>query len=191
VTFIATFLAGGLTSRFLLRIVVVAVLAGGIFAYYVVSLRGTIQGGAQRLFFVAACVAVAIGLFGGLAANGSPSYQRVARIDQQRTVNLHQIVETLHNRWSNTKGYTLPLSLSDAAIGYDSPTHAITRDPVTNVPYEYRRVSSDRYQLCATFDSDTRNDPRIALLWRHGTGSWCYVFNVMQPVGYDVLGPQS
>jgi hypothetical protein len=79
VTFLAYFLRGDLTTRFVLKVLTVFAISGGVFAYYLDSLHRERSSPARnRSFAVAAAAAVAFGLIVGFAHVGSPSGQRIA-----------------------------------------------------------------------------------------------------------------
>ena len=51
---------------------------------------------------------------------------------------------------------------------------AETTDPVSQTPYEYRVTADNRYELCATFE--TESAARLDYFWAHGPGRQCFEF---------------
>ena len=108
---------------------------------------------------------------------GSPSRQRSIAADQQRWQDLDTIADKLHQDYlADPSHYQLPQGLSSDA----SPT-----DPITNQPYGYQRLSDRRYQLCASFATDSRRDPLVKNSQRsdqtarqHPQGRHCRGFDV-------------
>lgn len=180
VTFLAYFLRGDLSTRFVLKVLTVLVIAGGVFAYYLDSLhRDRSLPARNRWFALAATAAVAFGIIFGFAHIGSPSDQRSASQDSRRLYDLSSIAGAVHNRWSTRgqKEFVLPATIHD--LEPTNPT-ASTLDPVTGRPYEYTLIGATNYRLCATFARPSPSDvPRI---WRHASGHACFALDVTQDV---------
>lgn len=125
----------------------------------------------DRLFGVAACVVVALGLVLAFLLIGPPSHARLIALDQRRVSDLYNIASTLRNRFAEANGLpkTLPIDLKE-------------RDPVTGLRYEFHRIDAKHYALCAGFalpaESESAEDSWPPLNWPHGAGRTCYDFNV-------------
>lgn len=101
VTFLAYFLRGDLSTRFVLKVLTVLIIAGGIFAYYLDSLhRDRSSPSRNRWFAVAALVAVGFGIMLGFGHLGSPSGQRAASQEVRRLWDLASIAQGLHLSWA-------------------------------------------------------------------------------------------
>lgn len=148
---LAWLLRGEATIRFLLKATIVFVLAGGVFWFYISWIREA--GVNARAFAAAAAIAVGVGLLGGFLIIGSPSEQRKLEADRRRIQHMREIAGYLGGR----------SELPDIA-----PAHIV--DPVTNQPYEYRKLGATRYELCATFDSPGAERS----MWAHGPGRHCF-----------------
>ncbi|HET8549975.1 MAG TPA: DUF5671 domain-containing protein [Bryobacteraceae bacterium] len=161
IAFLTLFLRGELTVRFVLKVIVVAALAGGVFWYYLGSL-GAVWRPANRLFASVAAASVIAAIIAGFVQIGPPARQRSLAADQRRVEHLHRFVQEARNSWvaSSTLPQTLPYDL---------------RDPVTGAAYEYRIRSGPQYELCAVFD--TEGDAELfytSRRWYHRAGRHCY-----------------
>ena len=103
----------------------------------------------------AAGAAVVAAVAFGLILLGSPAQERTRRIDARRVADLHGIAAATNLHWSRHS--RLPASLDDLAA---APGLRInTRDPVRSETYGYKTLDSLRYELCATFDGESRAGP--------------------------------
>lgn len=165
ITLLNTFLGGEITTRFLLKVVSVFVVIGGIFWATLADLRGTFfENPKKRTITVAsASVIVLAAVVWGFVVIGSPSSLRDYRDDNQRLSDLQSIQWQVLNHYQ-TKG-TLPADLDqlkDPLSGYMIPT-----DPATDAPYEYQRIvgtsttatasTTLTFELCATFAKATQD----------------------------------
>lgn len=127
---------------------------------------------------VIAVVAILIGV--GLYASGSPANARLEREDTLREEHLEQIAYALDNYVS--QGETeLPENLADIHGQYLRPGIV---DPATGEVYEYRKISDEQYELCATFAAVSslkdQRTPRYALdepwimFQEHDAGRVCF-----------------
>jgi len=105
----------------------------------------------------------------GLFIVGSPSNERARRLDEQRVGALQNISAMVDSYW--TAHSSLPASL--AALANDPRLSVDTKDPETREEYGYRTRSEREYELCATFDRETGEDPSSPF-WTHGAGRRCF-----------------
>ncbi|MEX0918848.1 MAG: DUF5671 domain-containing protein [Candidatus Paceibacterota bacterium] len=186
VALVNTFLGGEITTRFILKVLAVGVVFGGIFAGYVYVIRQTIPSRrVVNLFLSGSLVVVAVSLISGFLVIGSPVTARKLSFDQERVNNLQMIQWQLIDYWQ-AKG-ELPDSLSslhDSISGFTAPL-----DPVTNEAYRYVRLSELSFELCADFalesqgGSDSYLKPAMPLRgvydpvgdnWQHDAGQQCF-----------------
>lgn len=195
------FLQGELTLRFALKVAAVAFIAGSVFYVYLKELRGD-AGMAPRAVSWVVIVAVIAAIVAGLVIAGSPASQRIRKLDERRVNDLSQLQSQIVDRFWAAKR-RLPASLSelqDDISGFVAPT-----DPETNDPYEYRRLDSLKFELCATFSATSdqfttegKNQPRAYPVyggsgggtWDHDVGRVCFertidpdLYPVQQPKG--------
>jgi len=126
----------------------------------------------DRLFGVAACVVVALGLALAFLVIGPPSHARLVALDQQRVSDLDNVASRMHDRFADGAG-GLPNRL---------PSDLEAKDPVTRLPYEFRKIGAKNYALCARFSLAAENDGEQSWHgqhWPHGAGRTCYQFNVL------------
>jgi hypothetical protein len=187
VTLIYFFLDGReLTTGFLLKVLAVLVVAGGIFGYYMDDLKNRLTGNRRNIWRIGATVLVLGSIIAGFAALGSPATQRALRTDSQRVSDLESIQWQVINYWQQ-KG-EVPESLEqarDPLSSWDMPT-----DPETEMPYEYVKTGNLSFNLCATFGRpspkavDNQNfsrpmmDASIGIKgssnWQHEAGYKCF-----------------
>jgi hypothetical protein len=157
ITFLNYLLRGEVTGRFICKVLMVLTIAGGVFGYYLQSLR-TYEASRNRIFATAATVAAVLVIGLGFFHLGTPSNQRLLEGDRRRVQDLRAIAAAIYSRRS------VPPTLRDIGI--------VSTDPVTKQPYEFRPMSGDRYLVCATFAAKTEND--VDTFWNHPAGRHCY-----------------
>lgn len=120
----------------------------------------------------AAAVVVVAAVVAGLFVLGSPSDERARRIDDRRVADLQGIRAATDLYW--TRHSRLPASLDDLTA---EPGVTIrTSDPTTSEIYRYQPLDSLRYEVCASFEQESREmarDPKRDL-WAHGVGRQCF-----------------
>lgn len=177
ITLVYNALGGELTTRFVLKVATIAVIAGTIFGYYLSDLRledtkpvaedtrwkRTLGG-----FAVAVVVAVVVG---GFLMTGSPSEERARRIDVRRAEQLSDIAESVD--LYTTRHKRLPSTLRELSSEGGVTVEAL--DPEGRA-YEYRVTGGKTYELCATFQRDSSGQSRMPSgnFWRHGQGRQCF-----------------
>jgi len=134
----------------------------------------------QGLLLAIVSAVVLVAVVTGFLVLGTPGDARKETFDQKRIDDLSNLSNVLVGRDS------LPASLDDAQqIGYWKTNG---RDPETNEPYGYHRLSARRFELCATFSTAVTaadlEDYRRG--WAHPAGHACFQFTVQ---GGDLLGP--
>ncbi len=153
ITLINYFLNGEITTRFVLKVAVVLIVAAAVFGYYLWDLRRDI--GAKTLWarnvaIITAILAVSTIVLGFVFV-GTPSEQRLVRLDAQRVTDLSIIQNEVINYYSLKR--TLPATLEDltnSISGFAAPL-----DPDTQAAYEYAAMSDIDFELCATFSTTT------------------------------------
>jgi hypothetical protein len=179
ITLIYNFYGGDLTTRFLLKILVVLAVAAGVFWYYLRDLKGNVTATVQTQAAWLTGAVMIVALVAGFFIGGSPAYQRQVRFDEQRISDLQTIQSQIVNYWQQKE--SLPESLdqlSDDISGFAPPT-----DPATGQPYEYRVTGASSFELCATFAQNNqaqvpatrplpvRGEPEN---WDHEAGQTCF-----------------
>lgn len=151
-TFVYNFMSGELTTRFILKVVVVLLVAAAVFGYYLWDLKRTNAPTNVPKILAMVLSAVVLGsIVMGFFIIGTPGEQRKRRFDEQRIQELQMIQTEVVNYWVQKE--TLPAQLTDlenSISGFRVPT-----DPATNQPYEYIINSDLSFDLCAVFGQQT------------------------------------
>lgn len=189
VTVVHTFLGGELTARFLLKALIVLVIAGAVFWYERWEFRRE-QGGRPPNSILAlrwgAIVVTAAAIVVGFMASGSPWSARRMRFDAERIRDLQQLQGRIVEHWQRTRA--LPASID--ALRDEIRDYTPQRDPETDQPYEYRAVGDLQFELCATFRTNSTTQPKAKAPrqagrpdtaydasfenWMHGVGRTCF-----------------
>ncbi len=179
VVLINTFLGGEVTARFILKILVVIAVAGGIFAYYFRDLRGA-GGKLWKIWLISSSAAVIFSLAIGFYVMGSPLTQRLKRFDAERVNDLVSIQWQIINYWQK-KG-ELPKNigeLNDPISGFVVPT-----DPDTGTAYRYSFLGDKSFELCSRFSLESEKSAASLAKplyvspenenWSHKQGENCF-----------------
>lgn len=170
ITLVYNVLGGELTLRFLLKVLIVAALAGGVFWFYLRERHG-------RALLVVAAIAVLLALAAAFVVMRSPADERAMTLDQRRVQDLQRIGYGV-DAWYQVHD-ALPPDL--AAVAKQPGSTVPTADPATGTTYEYIAGAGRDYQLCAAFETDTAETgagdgyggPR-AQSWDHPAGHHCF-----------------
>jgi len=199
ITVLFRLLQGEYSVRFLLKALVILVIAGLIFGFYTlerlkIQYRRDISRNALRAFGWSVAAFVALGIVIGFFAAGSPETARKRAFDSERASNLNELSNCIE-RYARDLG-RLPDSLDELSR---SPRYvdcaAAMRDPETRQTYEYRIVTPSRaegpatladFELCASFSlasASERSRPAIPgeryRIWsEHGVGRSCDIVTV-------------
>jgi hypothetical protein len=185
IVLITTFLQGeDLGARFLLKVLIVLLVAGAGFLHFISDLWGYWERNPRYARMVSWAVAalVALTILSGFLIIGSPQSQRAYRIDEQRVSDLQSIQSQITYFYQQKR--LLPTSLSqlqDPVLGFSIPT-----DPQTQAAYEYEKTADLAFRLCATFSAQSYDQygspqpvaPRIygnvQDNWQHAAGRVCF-----------------
>lgn len=177
IALLAGFLHGDLTLRFIYKIISVFFVGGSIFSYYIFDLKNRYKFLLRFLIvFVTLIIITAIVI--GFYFIGSPSEQRLRRLDEQKIQSLQTIQMDLENYWITNK--KLPKALADLkGTKYSAST---LFDPQSNKPYEYKVVDEKNYQLCADFNLTSYSwdfSKKYGQIlpdynWGHNSGKYCF-----------------
>jgi hypothetical protein len=144
----------------------------------IVPVNTDAQSSVDRAFSLISLAAVLTAVVAGFWMLGSPGKQRLMSFDATRIQDLSSL--------SSSLGSEL-VPFGDASKAKAPPAQlpgSLTeqyRDPETNQPYEYRKLTDETYELCATFalsyDENTRNNAYGNEAWKHPAGRHCFVVN--------------
>jgi len=177
ITTVTYFLRGEITTRFILKTLLVLLLSGGVFAYYFGGLRESVPGVTKfgivrdRWMAAASTVFLAIIVTLGLGFTGAPRSQRAERADSKRVQDLFELTQQIFGRWTSGN-QRLPEHL-------DELRGTASADPVTRASYDYRPKVGSQYELCATFELPNRHSDQ-ASQWNHPAGYYCFTLDATQ-----------
>jgi hypothetical protein len=172
-----------LTTGFLLKVVALLVVSGGLFLYYVSDVRGQLTSGSRKIWRIASALVIIASIVWGFSVLGSPRTQRLYKYDEQKVNDLMNINQYVINYYQTHAG--LPGSLSDLTA--EPNNYAVTPvDMQSGKPYEYKLIgqSAKAYELCAEFNKPS-NDKNIngrsmpvspygGTFWSHPAGRHCF-----------------
>jgi hypothetical protein len=153
VTLVRYFISGEITTRFILKVLTVLVVAGLVGFYYIYLLRGKMESRPQiSLIFRIVAILLFLGaICYSFMILGSPMKQRALRLDDRRVNDLINMQYQIINHWQQKEA--LPKELSELAnplTGYYLPV-----DPEfekgKNYEYSVLDEKNLKFELCATF----------------------------------------
>jgi len=181
--FVYNFLNGELTMRFFLKVLVVLLVAGAVFAYYLWDLRRSSQKTQLPLILtIFISVVVLASIIIGFFIVGTPSAQRNRRFDEQRVSDLQILQNQIVDYW--TKKEKLPIKLVD--LNDDISGLIIPIDPNTKIDYEYNITATLSFELCANFATSNETESlglgknyyepfdSYQQNWHHPVGRFCF-----------------
>lgn len=199
ITLVNFFLNGEVTTRFILKVLVVLVVAVAVFAFYLWELRRdpTARTKVTTTSAIVSSVVILVAIVAGFFIVGSPKEQRAMRMDEQRVYDLQSIQSAVLDYWIRKD--VLPESLDvlqDPFAGYKAPV-----DPDTRASYEYTIKGDLEFEICAVFQTDKSAGmnpngevyPRMYYnafsdssfdVWTHSIGRTCFS-RVIDPELYD------
>ena len=190
VTLVQYFISGEITTRFILKVLVIVVTVFVAGLYYVRRLSDTKLGSREQWGFrIVASVLVGLAIVLSFVVMGSPSTQRKLRFDEQRISDLESIQSQLGMYWQQKQ--TLPATLAD--LNNPMSGFVLPADPDTHALYSYTKVDTKNFQLCAVFGlaspdylSLKTGAVGIDQAWPHGAGNTCFS-RTIDPAMYPPL----
>jgi len=191
ITLLTTFLNGEeLTTAFLLKVLVIFLIATGVFMHFIADLRGYWEAFPLRKRLVGIGVAIlAVGIIvAGFFIVGTPAQARLARFDAQKVNDLQNIQSQVVYYWQAKQ--KLPVTITDLnnSLSYGP----VPVDVQTNEPYIYQSTGALSFKLCAVFNAKSRGNQDsvqpyaispigvggdkgvIQENWQHDSGKVCF-----------------
>ncbi len=137
----------------------------------------------RRSLLLAVSTAVLLAVIAGFLALGTPQDERRRRLDEVRVDDLRALSSALAAHFDRTGA--LPTTL--AALDLRARKPSASFDPAGRGAFGYAALDDSSFQVCATFDEESRVDPaRFAYdPWFHGAGPECFRFRVGRVVAPD------
>lgn len=184
IIFVYNFLNGEISVRFVLKVLVVLMVACGIFGYYMWDLkRKELVSKLPKILAIILAVFALGSIITGFFIVGTPTDQRNRKFDEQRVQELQMLQSQVINYWILKHNLPTDLSLlQDDISGFKVPA-----DPETKIAYEYKILDPLKFELCANFTSvedsldQGKNGQYYATPldvfqqnWKHDTGRTCF-----------------
>jgi hypothetical protein len=148
VVLVYNFLGGDLTNRFILKILVVLLVAIVIFWYYQKDLKNTLSGKQAKGLVLWVSLFIFASIVAGFFTAGSPLKARLYNFDERKVNDLSSIQYQIINYWQRKQVLPNKLSdLNDSISGFVAP-----KDPQLNADYEYAIKTDKSFELCANFN---------------------------------------
>ena len=189
VTLLYYFLSGqDLTVRFLLKVLVVLLVASAGFMHFLADIKGYWVANPKKVHVIgyATGLLVVLTIAAGFFIVGTPGQARQYRLDEQRVSDLQNIQWQIVSYWQQKQKLPAALpELTDSISGWNVPI-----DPKTGAGYEYVVKGETSFELCATFASDRtlksnssiarpssvyEKGVEIADNWDHKAGHVCFI----------------
>ena len=178
------FLNGELTIRFMLKALVMLVVVGVAFTYYLFDARGYWQTHEKesKQYAAGAALIVVAALVLGFMHTETPAQVREMKLDATQ-INDLTVIQSHINEYYYLNG-ALPGSLSAAYTGIEMP-----KAPEDRAPYTYKRTSDTKFELCASFVYPSSKTEQMQYAepyyideagikngnnWEHPAGEWCF-----------------
>lgn len=186
ITLVNTFLNGEITTRFILKVLVVLAVAAAVFAYYLWELPRdpSVSTNLPKHSAIASSVVIVGAIVASFLIVGSPSQQRAARMDEQRVWDLQSIQSEVLNYWIEKE--ELPTTLQDLENPFTG--FQVLVDPNSGDSYSFTVKGDLEFEVCATFETEVSQDknknayPTMMYgyrdasfdVWTHGIGTTCF-----------------
>lgn len=206
ITLINYFLGGEITTRFILKVVVVLLIAGGAFLHFLADIWGYWVQYPKRAQAVGwgAGLLIVVSIASGFFIMGSPNQIRLYRFDDQKVSDLQNIQWQIVNYWQQKEKLPAALSeLQDPISGFVVP-----QDSQTGSAYEYKTTGKLSFELCASFNAKTQPNSQYtsrAIMapvpasvegkdlttdtWQHDAGRTCFE-RIIDPQRYPPYSKQ-
>jgi hypothetical protein len=154
ITLINYFLGGDLTTRFVLKVLVVLLISAGVLMHFIADIRGYWKQYPERARMVGwgAGALILVSIIAGFFIMGTPGQVRLYRFDDQKVQDLQNIQWQIVNYWQLKQ--SLPAKLAD--LNDPLSGNIVPVDPQSGESYEYKRNGPLDFALCATFNAETQ-----------------------------------
>ena len=203
ITLIMYFLNGEISERFVIKVLLVFLVAGAGFLHFIADLRGYWDENSAKSRMIAwgSVLLVILTIGSGFIIIGTPAQARLYRFDEQKVSDLQTISGEVITYWQEKN--VLPTSLdqlSDPTAGVTVPV-----DPQSGDEYQYTVVNKLAFKVCANFNAETApyaitpeevTAPVVmgashdaSDSWYHEAGDQCFTRNI-DPTRYPSIKTQ-
>ena len=188
---LTTFLNGeALTTAFLLKVLIILLVATGVFMHFSADLKGYWEAFPLRKRAVEIGVAIlaVVTIISGFFIVGTPAQARLARFDAQKVSDLQNIQSQIVYYWQAKQ--KLPAAIIDLnnSLNYGP----VPIDTQSGEPYVYQATGALSFKICAVFNTEGRgnqngySETRVMMPvpvggkgmmqdnWQHGMGQVCF-----------------
>ncbi|TAK95403.1 hypothetical protein EPO05_04255 [Patescibacteria group bacterium] len=175
ITLLTNFLSGDIATRFLLKTLIIFVIAGSIFSYYFWEIRRKNLEGQRflenRIAFAGVVVCTIAALVTGFFFIDSPRVARDKRLDEQTVSALSSLDYDVQLYYDNVK--KLPDSID---IFRDKQSTYFQSGLELNPSITYEKRSEMKYSICAEFRVDNQQEivGKYDSQWGHAAGRVCF-----------------
>lgn len=169
-----------ITTGFLLKVLSVLAVAGGVFGYYITDIRNKLTGGKRKTATLCASILIVASVVVGFAVIGSPRTQRLVKYDELKISNLQSLVSEV--RYYYERNNILPATLAELA--QNAVYGGMYTDSQSNKPYVYEVVNDKTFKVCAEFNLDSSRDsvaqihPELDVWNTYKAGQYCFTQSV-------------
>ncbi|OHB14425.1 MAG: hypothetical protein A2431_03550 [Candidatus Zambryskibacteria bacterium RIFOXYC1_FULL_39_10] len=183
-----------LTTGFLLKALVVLLVAAFVFMHYLQDIRDKVSPKCRRTRPIVMAVIILASIIWGFSVLGSPATQRNMKYDNTKIMNLQEIQWQVISYWQMNGA--LPTSLEQMASNKEYFI-TVPTDPQNQKSYGYEKTGQMTFKLCAEFNNENTagqngygvqvSYPKGSVIqnenWNHDAGEQCFT-RVVDPVAY-------
>jgi uncharacterized membrane-anchored protein len=163
ISIINSFLAGEITSNWILKALSMIIISAIIFSFYFYDIKRedvVAKNLVIRIFFFASLSLIVIAFVAAWFFVESPTLTRAKRLDQNVINNVNNLENAVNS--FNDKYKKLPDTIDEIKNNRDIYLDLKSlNDPETGALISYHKVSETTFEFCATFRTDNKNvDPR-------------------------------
>ena len=160
ITLLTTFLSGEeLTIAFLLKVLVIILIAAGVFMHFMADLKNywDVNPSRRNMVRIGVAVLAIVTIASGFFIVGTPAEARLARFDTQKVNDLQNIQSQVVYYWQAKQ--KLPAALEDLnnSLAYGP----LPINPQTGGPYTYQATGVLSFKVCAEFNAESRGNQNI------------------------------
>ena len=188
VTAVYYVLNGDYSTRFFLKVFTVLAISSWLFSYVWLDIRsedGLAVSVLPRRMGIASAIVMLLSVGVGFTLIDSPMLARAKAFDNQRAADIQQLQGGVQNYFN--KYQRMPESLEELREEGMVRKYAL-EDPDTGEAYEFRVVDDQKYEICALFTTDNRDEeeefyqPRgpYGSSFLHGAERTCFEQNIRE-----------